>query len=151
MNEEPPPLPAPPDKDAEHLRLLSIFYFVHGALQLAGIAFGFLHFMIMRSIFLRPEVWNGPKGNGTPPPEAMIHFFIAMYVLMGAVFLVGLLVNVWCGFFLMRRKHLMFCQIAAGFTCLSIPLGTILGAFTFMVLNRDGVRHKFAVNRTTNA
>jgi hypothetical protein len=45
----------------------------------------------------------------------------------------------------------MFCQIAAGFTCLSIPLGTILGAFTFMVLNRDRVRQEFALNRATNA
>lgn len=151
MNAQPPALPAAPDKDAEHLRLLSVFYFVHGGLQLVGIAFGFLHFMIMRSIFLRPEVWNGSKGNGTPPPEAMFNFFIAIYVFMGAVFLMALLVNVLCGFFLMRRKHLMFCQIAAGFTCLSIPLGTILGAFTFMVLNRDGVRQRFALNRATNA
>jgi hypothetical protein len=151
MNEQPPPLPAAPDKDVEHLRLLSVFYFVHGGLQLLGIAFGVLHFLIMRSVFMRPEIWNGPKGNGAPPPEAMFKFFIVFYILMGAVFLVALLVNVLCGLFLKRRKHLMFCQIAAGFTCLSIPLGTILGIFTFMVLNRDGVRQKFALNRRNNA
>jgi hypothetical protein len=155
MIDQPPPIPVvssnAPDKDAEHLRLLSIFYFVHGALQLAGLAFGFLHYLVMRSIFMRPEIWQHSKGGGPPPPEAMFHFFIAMYILMGVFFLTGLLVNVLCGYFLMKRRRLMFCQIAAGFTCLSLPLGTILGAFTFIVLNRDGVRQKFATNLPATA
>lgn len=44
-----------------------------------------------------------------------------------------------------RQSHL-FCLIVAGINCLNMPLGTILGAFTFVVLLRPTVKAMFVVN-----
>jgi hypothetical protein len=47
------------------------------------------------------------------------------------------------GVFLTRHRNRLFCLIMAGITCLSVPLGTILGVFTFVVLLRPGVTELF--------
>lgn len=44
---------------------------------------------------------------------------------------------------LSRRRHYVFCLVAAGLACLSFPLGTALGVFTFMVLQRPSVKALF--------
>jgi hypothetical protein len=51
---------------------------------------------------------------------------------------VGLL-NGISGFFLQARKNRTFSLVVAGLDCLMIPLGTILGAFTLVVLLRQSV------------
>jgi hypothetical protein len=55
------------------------------------------------------------------------------------------------GLFLLKRRHRMFILIVAGLNCLSVPLGTILGVFTFVVLGRDSVRKAFAASEPTHA
>jgi hypothetical protein len=41
-----------------------------------------------------------------------------------------------------RRSH-TFCLVVAGLTCMNMPLGTVLGVFTLVVLTRPGVREAF--------
>ena len=38
-------------------------------------------------------------------------------------------------------------MIVAGITCLSVPIGTVLGVFTLMVLSRPSVKQMFAQNQ----
>ena len=57
--------------------------------------------------------------------------------------ILGAVLMIMTGLNLQRRKGHTFCQVVAGLTCLSIPLGTILGVFTFIVLNRPEVKVMF--------
>jgi len=44
------------------------------------------------------------------------------------------------GRFTARQKHDTFCFVMACVECLFMPLGTVLGVFTILVLNRQGVK-----------
>jgi hypothetical protein len=48
------------------------------------------------------------------------------------------------GYCLHRHKARVFCLVIAGFQCTQMPLGTILGIFTILVLSRDTVQELFA-------
>ncbi len=44
------------------------------------------------------------------------------------------------GISMIRRRYSTFGMIVASFTCLAIPIGTILGIWTLVVLNKPGVQ-----------
>ena len=45
--------------------------------------------------------------------------------------------------YLAARRRWLFCMIIAGIQCAFVPLGTVLGIFTLIVLQRDSVRRLF--------
>lgn len=136
-----PPIPERATVDAEHLRLLSIFHFVAAGLGAAGLAFLAVHFLMFRTMFARPDLWTAQGGQ--PPPAAVMDIFRWFYVFFGAWILGGLVMNLLAGLFLRARKHPIFTLITAGLNCLHIPIGTVLGVFTIVVLSRPSVRHLY--------
>jgi len=124
-------------KDGEHVKLLSIFHFVVAGFAFFGLAFLILHFLMM-SFFLSPEFWKTQK-NATPPPRELLHVFIFLYIFIGAWLMASGVLNVLSAFFLRQRQHRVFSLIVGGLNCLHIPLGTILGIFTILILSRDSV------------
>ena len=44
---------------------------------------------------------------------------------------------------LAQRRSYMFCMVMAGVACMLTPVGTVLGVFTIIVLNRPSVRRLF--------
>ena len=44
---------------------------------------------------------------------------------------------------IVRRQSRVLCLVVAGLNCLSFPLGTTLGVFTFIVLSRPQVAESF--------
>jgi hypothetical protein len=142
---EPPPIPpmAPLPKDqrnidADHLNLLSIFHFVGAGLALLGILFLMVHFTFMHFIFMSPEMWQNQRGG--PPPPQIFAMFIIFYVTGGIWFVVSAILNVMSGLFLHARKYRMFSLVVAGINCVNMPLRTVLGIFTIIVLLRPSVR-----------
>jgi len=133
------------DKDREHLRLLSIFHFVVAGLALFGIAFLFVHYFIMHTAFSNPDMWKGQQ-NAALPPKAFLDAFVWFYVFMGAIFLIGMVLNVISAVFLWQKRHRVFSTVVAGLNCLQIPFGTALGVFTIIVLSRDSVRELYCGN-----
>jgi peptidoglycan biosynthesis protein MviN/MurJ (putative lipid II flippase) len=124
-------------KDGEHLKLLSIFHFVVAGFAFLGMAFLILHYLLM-SFVMSPEFWKSQK-NATPPPKEFLQYFIYFYIFIGAWLMAGGVLNVLSAFFLRQRKHRLFSLIVGGLNCLHIPLGTILGIFTILILSRDSV------------
>jgi len=61
--------------------------------------------------------------------------------LLGAVFA---LVLAFAGRSLSRRKRYWFTFVVACIECVFIPLGTILGVFTIIVLSRESVKTLFS-------
>ena len=155
LNRPPPVLSAlPPDlaqnrqrKDREHIKLLAIFHFVFGGLAVVGIAFLCVHYAILHTVFSNPEMWKSQQQ--TPPPEAFLDAFIWFYMFVGVLLLIGLVLNVLSGLFLLQKRNRLFSLIIGGLNCLQIPFGTALGAFTILVLSRDSVRQLYAGEGTT--
>jgi hypothetical protein len=44
---------------------------------------------------------------------------------------------------LKQRKHRIYCMVVAGIECMFMPLGTILGIFTLIALNKDSIKALF--------
>lgn len=133
------------------MNLLSIFHFVGAGLSCVGMLFLFGHYLFFRAFFMMPfktamSGTNGfpqPKGGVAPPippPFWFFELFQWFYVLF-ALFLIGFaVVNIISGLNLRARKNRQFSMVVAGLNCVHIPLGTILGIFTLMILSRPSVR-----------
>ncbi|MHC4910740.1 MAG: hypothetical protein ACYTF9_13595 [Planctomycetota bacterium] len=124
--------------DASHLKVLSICYWIFGGLSFLGTCGG-VFYMGMGIVFM------ASPPSDLNPDEARIAaiLFIGLGIFITILTLVvgGLLLA--NGFALKSRTAYIRCLIVAGLACLSIPLGTILGVFTFVVLSRPSVKRAF--------
>jgi hypothetical protein len=145
---EPPPMPPmaplPRDQrniDADHLNLLSIFHFISAGLGLLGILFLIVDSAVMHFIFTNPQFWQNQKGG--PPPREILTFLIVFYIVLAVLIAFSSILNVLSGWFLHTRKNRTFSLIVAGINCVQVPVGTVLGVFTIIVLSRPSVREMY--------
>ena len=142
--------PLPRDQrniDTDHLDLLSIFHFVGAGLAFLGMIIMVAEFALMHFAFTNPAIWQGQKQP--PPPQFFQIFsvFIWFYLVLGLWCLASVVLNIMSGLFLRARKHRTFSFVVAGINCLHIPLGTILGVFTIIVLTRESVRELYEATK----
>lgn len=125
--------------DEEHLRLLSIFHFVVAGVTALFSLFPIMHLVIglaLVSGLIQPD-------NGDRVPAFFGWFFVtfaAVWIAFGLCFAAAIALG---GRFLQQRRHYTFCLVIAGFSCLLMPFGTVLGVFTILVLMRDSVKELF--------
>lgn len=125
--------------DLNHLKILSIcFYVKAGLTALTSLIFSI--YVIMGAVFMVADI---PRKAGDPPPEIMGGIFAVFGIVLMGIFLILAFLAFYAGRSLSKRKNYTFCLIIAGLVCLSMPLGTILGIFTIMVLMRDSVKAIF--------
>jgi hypothetical protein len=140
----PPPYQYPPvqqatPSDLEHLRLLSIGYYVAAAFSAL---FGFLP-LVHVGMGVAMVTGSMPGSRGSGPPAEMGWLFVAIGVtFMFALFSLAV-VNFLTARFIAKREKRTFCIVIAALNCLHAPLGTLLGVFTIVVLSRDAVRTLF--------
>jgi hypothetical protein len=127
--------------DADHLKLLSVFHFVGAGLAVLSLLFLAAHFAVMHVVFTNPKMWQNP-GGVAPPPE-FFGIFKWFYLIFGLWFAASGILNILSGLFLRARKQQTFSMVVAGINCLHIPIGTVLGVFTLIVLMRDSVRELY--------
>jgi hypothetical protein len=126
-------------QDADHLRLLSIFHYVVGALAALFACIPFLHLFIGIAMV---EGW-GDFASEDEVSGVMGWFFIVFsgaFILAGWAFAVCL---AFAGRFLARRRRYYYCLVMAGIACMFMPFGTVLGVFTIIVLLRESVKELF--------
>ncbi|HWB60657.1 MAG TPA: hypothetical protein VG733_14275 [Chthoniobacteraceae bacterium] len=144
MYTTPPPIPNRAwTKDAEHVKLISIFHFVLAGLMLLGLLTMILQISMMHDMFENPAFWQQNPAfqhQPPPPPKEFFVFFKLMMAVMGTLNVIAGALNVISGFCIRKRKGRMFTFIVAGIDCLLLPFGTVLGIFTFVVLTRPSVR-----------
>jgi Na+-driven multidrug efflux pump len=129
------------DTDEGHLRLLAIFHFVNAGLAFFGALVMVAEFFFMEKFFNNPNVWQGQKNAPNAPPIGPVFEMVKwVFIVCGLFALLACFLNVLSGYCLSARKNRAFSLVVAGLNCLNMPLGTILGAFTFVVLLRDSVR-----------
>jgi hypothetical protein len=132
------------DRDAEHLRLLSIFYYVWAGLTAVFSCFPLIYLVIGLVFMLSPEEMGGNGEEMSPAAKAAVGWtFVAFGGCASLLGWASAVCNVLVGHFLKQRRHYIFCLVMAGWNCMSVPLGTVLGVFTFIVLTRDSVKNSF--------
>lgn len=151
MQAPPPPMPDPQAmQDAEHLRLLVIFHYVMAGLAVVGACFASLY-VVMGVLFgsmVPAAATSGPSGSGMSPADA--DFFRMMgwlWAVIGgamAILALGFAVCLFlCGKFLAERRNATFVFVIACVQCVNMPLGTALGVFTILILQRPSVKALF--------
>ncbi|MFI5175637.1 MAG: hypothetical protein ACHQKY_12310 [Terriglobia bacterium] len=131
-------------RDEEHLRLLSIGYWISGATT------AFFSLFALIYVAMGWMIVHLPSGSQQPPPK-IIGLFIAVFGLgffLTLIVLAGL--KVYAGLCLKRRRVRWFCMAVAAVSCLGIPYGTVLGVFSFIVLTRPSVAALFVDTASIN-
>jgi hypothetical protein len=149
-NPLPPLAPLPRDQrniDVDQLKLLAIFHFVGAGLAVLGLLFLLGHFALMHAVFANPKFFENQKQPMPVRPEQLFAIFKWFY-LAGAVWLVASgILNLISGLCLHARKSRTFSLVVAGINCLHLPLGTVLGIFTIVVLSRESVRELYKAEK----
>jgi hypothetical protein len=83
-------------------------------------------------------------GPGEAPPPELGWFFVVIGGLVVGLSWAVAICAIIAGLSLARRKRYIFCIVIAAVLCLWMPLGTILGVLTLVVLLRDSVKQQFA-------
>jgi len=129
------------DKDTEHLRLLTLFYYINAGINALFSCFALLYVAMGALVLLNPGMFGK---NVEGPPAILGYLFTGIcevVLLLGWSFSACLAMT---GRYLSQRRHRVFCLVIAGINCLFLPYGTVLGVFTFMVLMRPTVQALFA-------
>lgn len=144
----PPPLPC---KDRSHLRALVICHYVSAGLSVFGLAFLGLHYFFMKHFFANPEMWE--KAKEPPPfdPAEFFGMFQWFYLFMGLMMLAGGILTLISAICIQRRVKKTFSMVIAAVNCINIPLGTLLGVFTLIVLSRESVAQLYLGEKKARA
>lgn len=129
------------EADLRQLRLLSIFHFVAAGLAVLGLLFLFGHYLLMQTFMTDPAFVKAQQG---PDPAQFFALFRWFYLVMGVLMAAGAVGNLLSGLYLRRQVHRSFSFVIAVLNCLHIPIGTVLGVFTIVVLSRESVRRLYA-------
>lgn len=127
---------------AHDLRLLSIGYYIQG-----GISAFYTLLMLGYSAFASAVFANilktaGESGQQEIPPAlvSIISLLLAMMLGIACAYTACLFL---AAYWLRHSRNMLFLQVLAALNCLAIPYGTVLGIFTFMVLQRPTAKQIF--------
>lgn len=128
------------ERDAEHLKLLSLFYYIRGGICAAFSCF-FVIYIVMGFVFVGVAQVHPHNNNGPPAAFGLLFAMIGVFAVLGGWTWAAL--QLYAGRCLAKRKHRAYCLVIGALSCLLIPYGTILGVFTLMVLQRSSVGQMF--------
>ncbi len=130
------------DTTEHDLKLLSIGYFIQGGIAafyslLALCYVGFIGFVFT-------AIQSAAERNGQNPlPRGILPLIEAILTAMLLVTVAYAVCLLYTGYWLRRRAHRTFLLVVGALSCLAVPYGTVLGIFTFMVLQRPVARTMF--------
>jgi uncharacterized BrkB/YihY/UPF0761 family membrane protein len=132
------------DRDQEHLRLLTMCYYI-----LAGSTALFSLFALIYVVFGAIIASGVLPSSQTQNSDPRVVGYILTAV-GAAVFLLGMGMAVL--YYLVARglrnhRWRILCYVMAGLSCLYIPFGTAIGVCTIVVLNRPDVKNLFLPTR----
>ncbi len=142
------PYPVQPDpaavrsKDESDLNTLSILHYVWTGLMGCS-SLGLVgYFVLLGALVAGAPASTTTHGSHAAQAEVSV-MLIVFGVIMVCVTIPLLVLHFLAAQGLKRRTRYTLVMVMAGFTCLSVPLGTGLGIWTFMVLGRPSVKALF--------
>src|SRR5215204_6168996 len=129
------------NQDSEHLKILSICFYVLSGLTLFPVLFGCIY--ILFGVLFGVALFAEPHRANEPPPAFLGGFFVVFGLIIAGIFgTLGVMILL-VGRKLAKRTGYTFCFVVACLICLWMPFGTVLGVFTIIVLTRDSVKALF--------
>jgi hypothetical protein len=132
-------------QDLEQLKLLAIFHYVAAGMAALVACIPVMHF------FMGLALATGALGDsdpGTRPVGFGIMAFAAFFIVAGWTFAA---LVAFAGRSLQTHRRYTYCLVMAGIECIFMPVGTVLGVFTIIVLVRDSVKELFGMPVAGNA
>lgn len=126
-------------RDMDHLRLLSLFHYIYGGIVIGMSCMAIFHLVVGIALIVNPRAFPAPPG--ARPPDPLLGWLFA--IIGGSVLLLGWtvgLLTIFSGRWIKQRRRRVFSMVLAGINCMWVPLGTVLGVFTFIILLRDSVQ-----------
>jgi hypothetical protein len=127
------------DRDLEQLGLLAIFHYIVGGIMALCGCFPFIHLGL--GVAMLSGAFHEP---GKPAPPLFLGWLligIASFAILLSWSLAFCVVL--AGRKLAQRRNYTFCFVIAALECFFMPFGTVLGAFTIIVLQRASVKAMF--------
>jgi hypothetical protein len=133
---------APAEVDEEHLRVLSVLYFVYGGL---AACLGLVALLLLGagavagagSAVQSDQPWSGLVAGCFGYLFAFVGGWL--FLLFGTIAALRILT----GFALRQHRYRTFCMVVAALSSLEIPIGALLGVATLIVLLRPSVERLF--------
>jgi len=125
-------------QDLEHLRWLSIGFFIHAGITGLFSLIPFVH------LFLGIAMVSGSFENDRNPPPPFVGWLfigIAAFTILSGFTLA--ITSFLAGKYIKEQKKYTYCFVMAIISCMFAPLGTILGVFAIIVLLRESVKQLF--------
>ncbi len=131
------------EADKNRLSLLAVFHFIGAGLAGLGICYLIFHYWLVHTMLTNPQSLGVDPARFPPPqipPARILAITQLICIVFGTWFIVSLIGNVLSGVWLRARKARMFSIAVGALNCLWLPLGTVLGVWTILVLIRPSVR-----------
>ena len=144
------------DKDLDHINLLAVFHYVYAGLSSLGLLFLYGHYKMMSTMMNMTSGMSSSSSSPMTPAEkadvenmmgAMMDGMMWFYLIVGIIIILTVVVNILSAVWMKQRRNRMFSFVVAGFNCLALPFGTVLGVFTLIVLNRPSVAQKYSQSK----
>ncbi len=132
-------------QDLEQLKLLAIFHYVAAGMAALVACIPIMHFVMGLALATGAL---GDSDPGTRPVGFGIMAFAAFFIVAGWTFAA---LVAFAGRSLQTRRRYTYCLVMAGIECIFMPVGTVLGVFTIIVLVRDSVKALFGMPVAGNA
>jgi hypothetical protein len=138
MAEAPPQLY---DRDSEHLNLLAIFHYILGGMSAFFACIPIIHLIMGIAMVAAPAFMAGNSNNSPPAFVGWMFITIAIFAIsIGWIYAISVILS---GRFIAKRINYTFCFVMACVECIFVPMGTVLGVFTLLVLTRPAVKVRF--------
>ncbi len=131
--------------DEEQLRLLSIAHYIMGVLGILFASIFIFHFAFFFVMANDPQFFPQPSPGQPAPPEGLFRILevvLGIFILLGWAF-GGL--TIYVGRCIRRRVKRGLTMVVACLNLPFLPMGTLLGVATLIVLNRSSVRKAYEV------
>ena len=130
------------DTTEHDLKLLSIGYYIQAGIAGFYSLFVLAYASFLGTIFRVVSRKLEEKGQQGIPPV-----FVSLAATVIGIVLILVIVYTLClflaGQWIVRHRNRLFIYVIGAITCLAIPYGTVLGIFTFMVMQRPTAQMLF--------
>jgi hypothetical protein len=124
-----------------NLDTIAVFHYVWGGLKIFASLFVLIY--VVMGIGM---IWGG-----TSTGETELQFTGGIFLIFGLVaFLMVVVLGILsflCGYYLKQRKNRIFCMVMSGLACMSAPVGTVLGIFTILEIEKPEIKALFEANK----
>lgn len=124
------------DQDKKHLKRLSQIQILYGILNL------FVSYYYYQVIFSLVDGYR--KELEKTNPEVQVALFIGFGFILFLIGIAILFCIILAGQSLAQHENYTLCLSVAIAECLIIPIGTLIGVYTIIILRRDSVKKLFA-------